>query len=88
MTWRKTPDLFEDTLHAMCCKYIGAKAGDIQIENFKTLQKPIKTSALDHLSQMFTLAWYGNKLPDNELPPTNEQMKKCIFQSFPIVWQQ
>ena len=37
---------------------------------------------------MLTLAWYGNKLPGNEPPLTDKQIKKCIFQSFPAMWQQ
>jgi hypothetical protein len=37
---------------------------------------------------MLTLACYGNKLPGHEPVLTNEQVKKCIFQSFPDKWQQ
>jgi hypothetical protein len=34
------------------------------------------------------LARYGNKLPGAEPPLTSEQIKKCIFASFPLLWQQ
>ena len=37
---------------------------------------------------MLTLARYGNKWPGNEPVLTNKQIKKCIFSSFPLTWQQ
>jgi hypothetical protein len=78
----KTPERFEQMLQAMYRKYVGAEARDIQFEYFRTLQKPMKSSMLDHSSRMLTLARYGNKLPGTEPPlTTDEQIKKCI-QSF------
>ena len=37
---------------------------------------------------MLTLARYGNKLPGTEPLLTAEQITKCIFQSYPVLWQQ
>jgi hypothetical protein len=37
---------------------------------------------------MLTLACYGNKLPGNDPLLTEQQIKKCIFHSFPSKWQQ
>jgi hypothetical protein len=48
----------------------------------------MKASTLDHSSRMLTLACYGNKLPGTEPPLNDEQIKKCIFHSFPLLWQQ
>jgi hypothetical protein len=79
---------FEQMLQAMYHRYVGAEARDIHFEYFCTLQKPMKASMLDHSNRMLTLACYGNKLPGTEPPLTDEQIKKCIFQSFPLVWQQ
>jgi hypothetical protein len=83
----KTPEQSEQMLQAMYRKYVGAEARDIQFEYFRTLQKRMKSSMLDHSSRMLTLAHYGNKLPGTKSPLT-EQIKKCIFQSFPLLWQQ
>jgi hypothetical protein len=84
----KTPEQFEQMLQAMYRKCIGAEARDIQVAYFRTLQKPMKSSMLDHSSRMLTLARYGNKLPCAEPPLTNKPIRKCIFQSFPLLWQQ
>jgi hypothetical protein len=84
----KTPQRFEQTLQEMYRKYVGAEARDIHFEYFRTLQKPMKASTLDHSSRMLTLARYGNKLPGTEPTLTDEQVKKCIFHSFPLLWQQ
>jgi hypothetical protein len=85
----KTPERFKQTLQEMYRKYIGAEACDVQFEYFRTLQKPImKSSIPEHSSQMLTLARYGNKLPGTEPPLTDEQVKKHIFHSFPLLWQQ
>jgi hypothetical protein len=84
----KTPARFDQTLQALYRKYVGAEARDTQFEYFRTLQKPMKASTLDHASRMLTLARYGNKLPGAEPPLTSEQIKKCIFASFPLLWQQ
>jgi hypothetical protein len=67
-------------------KYVGAKDQDIQFEYFQTLQKPMKSSMLDYSSRMLTLAHYGNKLPGTKPLLMDEQIKKCIFQSFPIAF--
>ena len=72
----QTPERFEMTLQEMYCKDVGAEARDAQFEYFGMLQKPLKLSTLDHLSQMLTLACYGNKLPGNKLPLTDKQNKK------------
>jgi hypothetical protein len=84
----KTPARFEDALQSMYRKYVGAEARDIQFEYFKSLHKPIKAGTLDHSSRMLTLARYGNKLPGTEPLLTDDQVKKCIFQSYPLTWQQ
>jgi hypothetical protein len=84
----KTPDRFEIVLQQLYRKYVGAEARDIQFEYFRTLRKPLKSNPLDHSSRMLTLARYGNKLPGNDPALTDEQVKKCIFQSFPAKWQQ
>jgi hypothetical protein len=84
----KTVARFEQTIQELYHKYVGAKARDTQIEYYKTLRKPMKMNPLDHSSQMLTLARYGNKLPGNEPPLTEQQIKKCIFHSFPSKWQQ
>jgi hypothetical protein len=84
----RTPARFELTLQAMYRKYVGAEARDVQFEYFRTIQKTLKSSPLEHSSRMLTLARYGNKLPGNEPPLTDEQVKKCIFNSFPLSWQQ
>ena len=84
----KTPLRFEQTLQALYRKYVGAEARDTQFEYFRNIQKPMKASTLDHSSRMLTLARYGNKLPGTEPPLTGEQIKKCIFTSFPLLWQQ
>jgi hypothetical protein len=68
----KTPERFEQTLQAMYRKCVGAEARDIEFEYFRTLQKSLKSSTLDHSIRMFT----------------DEQIKKCIFQYFPLTWQQ
>ena len=61
----------------------------MQFEYFKTLHKPINdANSLDHSGRMLTLACYGNKVPGMEPLLANEQMKKCIFQSFPPKQQQ
>jgi hypothetical protein len=79
----KTLDCFEQTLQEIYHKYVGAEASrDIQFKYFRTLHKPIKLIPLNHSSQMLMLAQYGNKLPDNEPPLMDEQIKKVIFQSF------
>ena len=84
----KTPEQFELTLQQLYRKYVGAEAQENQFEHFCTLQKPLKSSTLDHSSRMLTLARYANKLPGNDPPLMEEQIKKCIFQSFPVLWQQ
>ena len=84
----KTLARFEQTLQEMYRKYVGAEARDIQFEYFRGLRKPIKLSPLDHSSRMLTLARFGNKLPGHEPMLTEDQIKKCIFQSFPPKWQQ
>jgi hypothetical protein len=84
----KTPARFEQILQEMYRKYVGAEARDVQFEYFRTLQKPMKSSILEHSSRMLTLARYGNKLPGTEPPLTDEQVKKQIFHSFPLLWQQ
>jgi hypothetical protein len=84
----KTVARFEQTIQELYRKYVGAEARDTQIEYYKTLRKPMKMNPLDHSSRMLTLARYGNKLPGNEPPLTDQQIKKCIFHSFPSKWQQ
>jgi hypothetical protein len=85
----KTPECFKVVLHQLYRKHEGAEARDIQSEYFQTLCKPINSSPLDHSICMLTLACYGNKLPGNEPALTpDDQVKKCIFQSFPAKWQQ
>jgi hypothetical protein len=84
----KTPARFELALQTMYRKYVGAEARDVQFEYYRSIQKPLKSSTLDHSSRMLTLARYGNKLPGNEPELTDEQIKKCIFSSFPLTWQQ
>jgi hypothetical protein len=84
----KTVARFEQTIQELYRKYVGAKARDTQIEYYKTLRKPMKMNPLDHSSRMLTLARYGNKLPGSEPPLTEQQIKKCIFHSFPLKWQQ
>jgi hypothetical protein len=84
----KTPEHFEVVLQQLYRKYVGAEARDIQFEYFRTLRKPLKSNPLDHSSRMLTLSRYGNKLPGNEPALNDDQVKKCIFQSFPAKWQQ
>jgi hypothetical protein len=48
----------------------------------------MKSSKLNHLSRMLTLACYGNKLTDTEPPLTSKQTKKYMLASFPLIWQQ
>jgi hypothetical protein len=84
----KTVAHFEQTLHEMYPQYVGAEARNTQIEYYKIFLKPIKMNPLDHASQMLTLAHFGNKPPGIEPPFTEEQVKKCIFHSFPPKWQQ
>jgi hypothetical protein len=84
----KTVAQFEAVLQLLYRKYVSAEARDIQFEYFRTLRKPLKSSPLEHSSRMLTLARYGNKLPGNEPALTEEQVKKCIFQSYPTKWQQ
>ena len=84
----KTPTHFELALQEMYRKYVGAEARDVQFEYYRSIQKPLKASTLDHSSRMLTLARYGNKLPGNEPVLTDDQVKKCIFSSFPLTWQQ
>jgi hypothetical protein len=78
----KTSERFEVVLQQLYRKYVDAEARDIQFEYFQTLRKPLKSSPLDHSSCMLTLACYGNKLLGNEPALTDDQVKKCIFQSF------
>jgi hypothetical protein len=69
----KTPECFEQTLQAMYRKYVGAEAQDSQFKYFRMLQKPMKSSMLDHSSRILTLVRYGgNKLPGTE-PPLSHQ---------------
>jgi hypothetical protein len=84
----RTPERFELALQEMYRKYVSAEAREVQFEYFRSIQKPLKTTTLDHSSRMLTLARYGNKLPGTEPPLTDEQVKKCIFTSFPLAWQQ
>jgi hypothetical protein len=84
----KTPARFEQAIQTMYRKYVGAEARDIQFEYFKSLMKPLKASTLDHSSRMLTLARYGNRLPGTEPVLTDDQVKKIIFQSYPLLWQQ
>jgi hypothetical protein len=84
----KTAARFEIVLQLLYRKYVSAEARDIQFEYFRTLRKPLKSSPLEHSSRMLTLARYGNKLPGNEPVLNDEQVKKCIFQSYPTKWQQ
>lgn len=84
----KTVERFEQTLQELYRKYVGSEARDTQIEYYKTLRKPMKSNPLDHSSRMLTLARYGNKLPGVEPILTEQQVKKCIFHSFPPKWQQ
>jgi hypothetical protein len=84
----KTPARFELALQEMYRKYVGAEARDVQFEYYRSISKPLKSSTLDHSSRMLTLARYGNKLPGTEPVLTDDQVKKCIFSSFPLTWQQ
>jgi hypothetical protein len=85
----KTLEHFKLTPQEIYHKYVGPKVMAIQFEYFHMLQKPpLKSSTLDHLSQMLMLAHYGYKLPGNEPLLIDEQIKKCIFSSFPLTWQQ
>jgi hypothetical protein len=84
----KTPERFELTLQEMYREHVGAEARDVQFKYFRSIQKPLKASTMDHLSRMLTFARYSNKLPGNEPILTKEQIKKCIFSSFPLTWQQ
>jgi hypothetical protein len=84
----RTPARFELAIQEMYRKYVGAEAREIQFEYFRSLQKPLKSSILDHSSRMLTLTRYGNRLPGTEPILTEEQIKKCIFTSFPLAWQQ
>jgi hypothetical protein len=69
--------------------YVGVEAQYIQFGYLWTLQKPMKSSMLDHApSQMLTLAHYENKLTGTKPPLTYKHIKKYIFQSFPLLWQQ
>jgi hypothetical protein len=80
----KIPERLEQTLQAMYGKYVGAEARDIQFEYFRAWQKPLKSSTLDHSSRILMLACYDNNGNGTEPPLTDEQIKKCIFQSFPL----
>lgn len=84
----KTVPRFEQALQEMYRKYVVSDSRDTQIEYYKTLRKPIKTDPLDHSNRMQTLARFGNKLPGIEPALTEDQIKNCIFHSFPAKWQQ
>jgi hypothetical protein len=84
----KTVVRFEQALQEMYRKYVVAESRDTQIEYYKTLRKPMKANPLDHSNRMLTLARFGNKLPGIEPPLTEDQIKNCIFHSFPPKWQQ
>jgi hypothetical protein len=87
----KTAAQFEEVMHEMYCKYIGAKARvDTQLEEcFKMLHKPMEPDLLMDSSRILTLARYGNKkMLWMEPPLTDVQVRMCIFHSSPQSWQQ
>lgn len=84
----KTSSRFADILQESHLDYVQFNARETQLEYYHSL-KFLKTgSPGTHAIRMLTLARYGNKLPGKEPPLTDEQIKQCIFQSFPVAWQQ
>ena len=68
--------------------YVHSNAREAQFEYYRTLKLLPTGTPGTHAIQMLTLALYGNKLPGQENPQTDKQIKQHIFQSFPVDWQQ
>ena len=67
--------------------YCDDDSRDIMFAYLRKLKEPYDVAAGEHADRMEMLAKYANKLPGMEPEMYDDQIKRLIFESFPVKWQ-
>ena len=84
---QKTVARFTQAMGEFYLSYCDEDSRDIMFAYLRKLKKPYEMAAGEHADRMEVLVRYANKLPGMEPEMNDDQIKRLIFESFPVKWQ-
>ena len=84
---QKTVARFRQAMDEFYLSYCDDDSRDIMFAYLRKFKKPYDMAAGEHADRMEILVKYSNKLPGMEPEMNEDQIKRLIFESFPVKWQ-